>query len=68
VATAGAGGGTNDVARMSQLQDELRNATFDKLKVFEGANSRDVQAYLRQNSQMVHDVVVLSSRRSGNDA
>jgi hypothetical protein len=52
-----------EITRMSQLQAELRNATFDKLKVFEGANSRDIEAYLRQNSQMVHDVVVLSSRR-----
>jgi hypothetical protein len=48
---------------MSQLQDELRKASFDKLKVFEGANSRDVEAYMRQNSQMVHDVVILSTRR-----
>jgi hypothetical protein len=52
-----------EITRMSQLQEELRNATFDKLKVFEGANARDVEAYLRQNSQMVHDVVILSSRR-----
>ena len=52
-----------EITRMSQLQDELRKASFDRLKVFEGANSRDVEAYLRQNSQMVHDVVILSSKR-----
>ncbi len=52
-----------EITRMNQLQEELRNASFDKLKVFESANSRDIEAYLRQNSQMVHDVVVLSSRR-----
>jgi hypothetical protein len=53
-----------EITRMSQLQDELRHAQVDKLKVFESANSRDVEAYLRQNSQMIHDVVILSSRRS----
>jgi hypothetical protein len=52
-----------EITRMSQLQDELRKASFDKLKVFERANSRDVETYLRQNSQMVHDVVILSTRR-----
>ena len=52
-----------EITRMNQLQEELRNASFDKLKVFEGANARDVEAYLKQNSQMVHDVVILSSRR-----
>jgi hypothetical protein len=51
-----------EITRMSQLQDELRKA-IDKLKVFEGANSREIEAYLRQNSQMVHDVVILSSKR-----
>ena len=48
---------------MSQLQDELRKATFDKLKVFEAANAREVETYLRQNSQMIHDIIVLSIRR-----
>jgi hypothetical protein len=48
---------------MSQLQDELRNATVDKLKVFEGANAREVETYLRQNSQMIHDIIILSIRR-----
>jgi len=52
-----------EITRMSQLLDELRSASFDKLKVFEGVNAREVETYLRQNSQMVHDVVILSSRR-----
>jgi hypothetical protein len=52
-----------EITRMSQLQEELRKTSFDKLKVFEGANCREVEAYLRQNSQMLHDVVILSSRR-----
>jgi hypothetical protein len=43
--------GKPEITRMSQLQGELRNATFDKLKIFEGANAREVEAYLRQNSQ-----------------
>ena len=51
-----------EITRMSQLQEELRNTSFDRLKVFEGANARDVETYLKQNSQMVHDVVILSSR------
>ena len=52
-----------EITRMSQLQDELRNASCEKLKVFERANSRDVEAYLRQNSQMIHDVVILSIKK-----
>jgi hypothetical protein len=51
------------ITRMSELQEELRKASFDRLKVFEGTNAREVETYLRQNSQMVHDVVILSSRR-----
>jgi len=43
--------GKPEITRMSRLQGELRNATFDKLKIFEGANAREVEAYLRQNSQ-----------------
>ena len=52
-----------EITRMSQLQDELRNATFDKLKVFERVTStREIDYYLRQNRQMTHDIIILSHR------
>jgi len=53
-----------EITRMSQLQEELRNASFDKLKVFEGVTSgQDIDSYLRQNRQMSHDVIVVSSKK-----
>jgi hypothetical protein len=53
-----------EITRMSQLQDELRNALFDKLKVFEGvASAQEIDSYLRQNRQLSHDVIVVSSRK-----
>ena len=53
-----------EITRMSQLQDELRNATFAKLKVFENVSSaQEIDGYLRQNRQLVHDVIIVSSRK-----
>ena len=53
-----------EITRMSQLQEELRNASFDKLKVFEGITSvQDIDSYLRQNRQLSHDVIVVSSKK-----
>jgi hypothetical protein len=53
-----------EITRMSQLQEELRNTTFDKLKVFEGVtSSQEVDNYLRQNRPMSHDVIILSSKK-----
>jgi hypothetical protein len=52
-----------EITLMSQLQEELRNTTFDKLKVFEGVTSaQEVDNYLRQNRQLTHDVIILSHR------
>ena len=48
---------------MNQLQDELRNATVDKLKVFERVTSAQaIDSYIRQNRQLTHDVIILSHR------
>jgi hypothetical protein len=53
-----------EITRMSQLQEELRNTTFDKLKVFEGVTSaQEIDSYLRQNRQMSHDIIILSSKK-----
>ena len=53
-----------EITRMSQLQEELRNTKCDKLKVFEGVTSaQDIDNYLRQNRQMSHDVIILSSKK-----
>ena len=53
-----------EITRMSQLQEELRNTTFGKLKVFEGVTSaQEVDNYLRLNRQMSHDVIILSSKK-----
>lgn len=52
-----------EITRMSQLQDELRNASFDKLKVFERVTSaQQIDSYLRQNRQLTHDIIILSYR------
>jgi hypothetical protein len=52
-----------EITRMSQLQEELRNATFDKLKVFERVTSaQEIDYYLRQNRQLFHDVIIVSHR------
>ena len=52
-----------EITRMSQLQEELRNASFDKLKVFERVTStQEIDNYLRQNRQMSHDVIIVSHR------
>ena len=53
----------SEITRMSQLQDELRNSSFDKLKVFEGvASGQEIDSYLRQNRQLTHDVIILSHK------
>ena len=52
-----------EITRMSQLQEELRNGSFVKLKVFEGITSaQEIDNYLRQNRQLTHDVIILSHR------
>jgi hypothetical protein len=49
---------------MSQLQEELRNASFDKLRVFENVSSaQEIDNYFRQNRQLSHDVIILSSKK-----
>jgi hypothetical protein len=53
-----------EIARMSQLQEELRNASFDKLKVFENVSSgQAIDSYIRQNRQWSHDVIIVSSKK-----
>jgi hypothetical protein len=53
-----------EITRMSQLQEELRNTTFGKLEVFEGITSaQEVDNYLRQNRQLTHDVIIISSKK-----
>ena len=53
-----------EITRMSQLQEELRNTSFDKLKVFESVSSaQEIDSYLRQNRQLLHDVIVVSSKK-----
>ena len=52
-----------EITRMSQLQDELRHSSLDKLKVFERVTSaQEIDSYLRQNRQMTHDIIILSHR------
>ena len=52
-----------EITRMSQLQDELRNASCEKLKVFElVASTQEIDSYLRQNRQLFHDVIIVSHR------
>ena len=54
----------SEITRLSQLQEELRNTTFGKLKVFEGITSaQEVDNYLRQNRQLTHDVIIISSKK-----
>jgi hypothetical protein len=53
-----------EITRMSQLQEELRSASFDKLKIFESVSSgQAIDNYIRQNRQLVHDVIIVSSRK-----
>jgi hypothetical protein len=53
-----------EITRMSQLQEELRNTSFDKLKVLENVTSaQEIDNYLRQNRQLTHDVIVVSSKK-----
>jgi hypothetical protein len=49
---------------MSQLQEELRNASCDKLKIFENVSSgQAIDSYIRQNRQLDHDVIIVSSKK-----
>jgi hypothetical protein len=48
---------------MSDLVESLRTAKHDRIKVLERATARDVETYLRQNSHMSQDVIVVSSRK-----
>ena len=53
-----------EITRMSQLQEELRNASFDKLKIFEKITSaQEIDNYIRQNRQWSHDVIIVSSKK-----
>ena len=52
-----------EITRMSELLDALRTTKHDKIKVFERVTARDVEAYLRQNGQLSHDVIIVSSRK-----
>jgi hypothetical protein len=53
-----------EITRMSQLQEELRNVSFDKLKVFENVSSaQEIDSYLRQNRQLSHDLIIVSSKK-----
>jgi hypothetical protein len=53
-----------EITRMSQLQEELRSTSFFKLKVFEGVTSdQEIDNYLRQNRQLTHDIIILSSKK-----
>jgi hypothetical protein len=57
-------GKPKEITRMSDLIESLRTTIrHDKIKVLERATAREVETYLRQNSHMVHDVVILSTRR-----
>jgi hypothetical protein len=56
-------GNRKEITRMSELLECLRTAKHDRIKVLETATARDVEAYLRQNSQMVQDVIIVSRRK-----
>jgi hypothetical protein len=51
-----------EITRMADLIEALRSAKHDKLKILEQATAREVEAYLRQNSQFSHDIIVVSHR------
>jgi hypothetical protein len=46
---------------MTDFVEVLRNAKHDKIKVLEQATGQEVDAYLRQNSQLSHDVIIVDS-------
>jgi hypothetical protein len=53
-----------EITRMSQLQEELRSASFDKIKVLEGITSvQEIDSYIRNNRQLSHDVIIVSSKK-----
>jgi hypothetical protein len=56
-------GKPREITRMSELLESLRTTRHDKIKVLERATARDVETYMRQNSHMSHDVIVVSSRK-----
>ncbi len=51
-----------EITRMTELVEALRTTKHDKLKVLERTTAKEVEAYLRMNSQLSHDVIVVSSR------
>ena len=51
-----------EITRMIDLVEALRTAKHDKLKVLERATAKEVEAYLRQNNQMSHDVIIVSAK------
>lgn len=52
-----------EITRKSELVEELRTATLDKIRVFENAASAaDAEKYIRQNRQLIHSIIVVSHR------
>ncbi len=54
-----------EIKTMSQLIEALRQTKLDRLKVIENATARDVENYMRQYSQLTHDVIIISPRPVG---
>ncbi len=56
-------GKKTEIATMPDLIRALQSTKHDKIKVLEQATAKDVEAYLRQNSQMLNDVIIVSGRK-----
>ena len=55
-------GQKKEITSMRELLASLQTTKHDKIKVLENAKASEVEAYLRQNPQLSHDVIVVSSR------
>jgi hypothetical protein len=52
-----------EITRKSELVEELRQADFDKVQVFEEVTSaQQIETYIRQNRQWHHSIIVVSHR------
>ena len=52
-----------EITTRSELVEELRTATLDKIKVFDNATSAaDAEHYIRQNRQLTHSIIVVSHK------
>ena len=52
-----------EITKISDLIRALQITKAERIKVLEQASAKDVEAYMRQNSQLSHDVIVVSSKK-----